>query len=100
MINISVYFEKFFIKYEERYCRKHDRHKFLKHILGLFTLHIIFLVLVFIFAIALLVWGIKNMNNAQIIAGAISIPVLIVITSNSLPSFLKLIKKCKKDLKQ
>jgi membrane protein YdbS with pleckstrin-like domain len=95
------YVEKVFREYEERFCAKHCREKFLKRIPRLFVCYAVASALSFLLGTTVLVFGIGNISlwyfsrETLIVAGAMIVITIIVMTFLILPPYWKLAKKCK-----
>jgi len=97
VIKKEKYLEKAFREYEERYCEKHGRNKFLKHLPRMFALYLISSAFIFLFTIVILIIGIICMNGNRIIAGVIILIAMIAMVLTILPPYRRLAKKCKKE---
>ena len=100
------FYENYFRKYEERYCAKHGRDKFLKNMPRKFIFYIVYSVLVFLLGVTILILGINDItflfyqSRSLIIAGVMLVLVTIVMSFLILPPYWRLVKKCRDELNQ
>jgi uncharacterized BrkB/YihY/UPF0761 family membrane protein len=103
----KMYFsEKEFQKWEDKYCQKHGREKFLKATISHFTWFLVLTIICGIASVWSLILGILQLVNSNFTMGVLStitavlMLAFVIVISTCLPLYKRKSKKCKEELKR